>query len=118
MTWSFIFLYIWKFSQGWGKNGAGAGGGGLWVETLPVTLAAGTCVGCAHAARADGRVPTDRLGWRALIYDVTALQAVQFVLHVVDVLTDLLHSPAVPHHLILVDLKGEGEARGREVRIR
>lgn len=42
-----------------------------------------------------------------LIYDIAAFKVVQLVLHVVDVLVDLLHSPAVPHDLILVNLRGE-----------
>lgn len=40
-----------------------------------------------------------------LVYDVTAFHVVQFTLHVVDVLIDLLHSLAVPGDLILVDLR-------------
>lgn len=44
-----------------------------------------------------------------LIYDITTFQVVQLVLYVVDVLIDLLHPPAVPHDLILVDLGGDAK---------
>lgn len=46
-----------------------------------------------------------------LIYKIAAFQVVQFILHVVDVLIDLLHSLAVPHDLILVNLRGETRAQ-------
>lgn len=46
-----------------------------------------------------------------LIYNVAAIQVVQFILHVVDILIDLLHSLAVPYDLILVNLGGEIKAQ-------
>lgn len=49
-----------------------------------------------------------------LIHDIAAFKVVQLVLHVVNVLVDLLHSPAVPHDLILVNLRGEPKPRVTE----
>lgn len=43
---------------------------------------------------------------------ITAFQVVQLTLHVVDVLIDLLHSLAVPHDLILVNLGNKSKAHG------
>lgn len=43
--------------------------------------------------------------WADLVQEVPVLQAVQLALHVVDVLVDLLHTLAVPHDLILVNLR-------------
>lgn len=47
------------------------------------------------------------------VYNVTTFQVVQFTLHVVDVLIDLLHSLTVPHDLLSVNL-GNGRKLGAQ----
>lgn len=51
-----------------------------------------------------------------LLDDIAVLHVVQLTLHVFDVLIDLLHTPAVPHDLVLVDLGGDTKAQHSHIR--